>query len=127
MPESVVFFCKHVVLNVLAFYLVNVYISSKMCTSTFNFIQIGHLVLHLLNNHVCVHSSHSILYFPNDHHLVEELTKRNRYVLKNINYTNKLITFFQFCGFVSLICAGGICPVGYMSSNQVRPNSSRYG
>ena len=36
------------------------------------FIQIGHIGLHILYNHFCVLSFHSVLCFPNDYHMVKE-------------------------------------------------------
>ena len=73
MTESVVFFSKHDISNVLADHLVNV-LSHLKCTILRKcFIQISHLGLHILYNHFCVLSFHSVLFFPNDYHMVKVL------------------------------------------------------
>ena len=91
MKESVVFFSKHAVLNVLAFHLVNVYLIFG---------------LHSLYNH-------SVLCFPNNYHMVKE-EKGNRYDLKNINCNKQDNIFFLSVSKVcdSLVSSGGICPGG---------------
>ena len=73
MTEYVVFFGRHAVLNLLAIYLVNVYLTQHVLhqDGTY-FIQIGHLDLHSLYNHFGVLSFHSILYFSNEYHMVKE-------------------------------------------------------
>ena len=63
MTETVVLFCKHAVLNVLAFHLVNVYLTyiivpSQGCASSKLAIWV---YIHYTN-----YSFHSILYFPNN-------------------------------------------------------------
>ena len=93
------------------------------------FIQIGHLGLHILYNHFCDLSFHSVLCFQNDYH------KNNINDLKNIN-CNKVndlvfLSVSKYCA--RLICSGGICiggicpggkcpggkcPGGYMSSSK---------
>ena len=68
--------------------------------------------LHILYNHFCDHSFHSVLCFPNDYHMVEE--KWNINDLKNINYNKVNNIFFLSVSKVCarLICSRGICPGG---------------
>ena len=97
------------------------YISPKMYHIRECFIQIGHLGLHILYNHFCVHSFHSVWCFPNDYHTVKQ-EKWNINDLNNINYNKVNDLFFpsllKVCArLICLgdICPGGICPGGYMS------------
>ena len=139
MAESIVLFSKHDISNVLAV-LMSMYISPKMynikkvlypnlpfgvaytvqpishlkCTTLRKcFIQIRHLGLHILYNHFCDHSFHSVLCFPNDYHMVKE-EKWNINYLKNINYNKVNDIFFLSVSKVCarLICSGSICPGG---------------
>ena len=74
------------------------------------FIQIGHLGLHILYNHFCVLSFHSVLCFPNDYYMVKE-EQWNINDLKNIYYNKVNDIFFPLVSKVCarLICSGGIC------------------
>ena len=93
MSESEVFFSKH---DKCIGCSPGQCISHLKCTTLRKcFIQIGHLGLHILYNHFCVLSCHSVLCFPNDYHMVKE-EKWNINDLKNINHKQMTFSFFQF-------------------------------
>ena len=67
--ESVVFFSKHDVLNILAVHQANVYLIKGVLYTNWPF---GVALYSTLYNHFCVLSFHSVLCFPNDYHMVKE-------------------------------------------------------